>query len=282
MTGKLWKWEWRRNSRMLLIATGACVAAGLGGILLGLLKMPLLAVFGFIVVAIAAVVLPYLVTWLLAWRYWKTMYGGQGYFTNTIPVRGRSLFYAKANFAALAGLLTMLISCALLAGGAWSVFYATGTGREGIDQALAHFRENPTLWWFMILLMVFSVVAMTYQVFGGISLGQGKGLVHMGAGGSILVLVILYLVNQVVSLIGTFLIPGGLYLEGPHAGEFTSKTMLQDLIETFRAVAANPDAYDPNAQTQLIGLAFIPLLVIVTVAVVWMATRSIEKHTSLR
>lgn len=271
MIAKLWKHEWLDNRRTLLGVAGASALVSLlasAGVALGLPD------YGFSFVAGAvAVALPAVVTVLLLWSYWKTMYGRLGYFTGTIPVRGRVVFAAKLTFTLAACVLAALEGVALF------LVLMIAREREWTTPAalMADFWKLLTgaphvgLW--VLALVVVELACMLVQLVAGISIGQGPHLVRQGVAGSVIVLIALYLVNQLTNLASMVLIPASLRIGGPEAGHVVWSPMLGGLFN---------GSFHSGASADLLGLGFIPVTIVLTAVVAWLGVRSIERHTSLR
>lgn len=271
MIAKLWKHDWLINRRALAGVAGAAA-------LISLLASAAVALgvpdFGFSFVAgFVAVALPVVVTILLLWSYWKTMYGRLGYFTMTIPVRGRTLLGAKLVF-------TLVVSALAAVEGA-VLFFVLLCARERewinpsglISDMWKGLTSGPHVGVWIVSVIAVQMICMVIQMVAGITIGQGPKLVRQGVAGSVIALIALYLVNQVANLLAMMAIPISLRIAGPDAGEVVWSPMLVGLLN---------GSFHTGSATDLFGLGFVPVTLVVTAVVVWLAVRSIERHISLR
>ena len=104
MTTTLLKHEWLRTRGALGMYFGITVLVGLLGSLLGASGWSVLSVLGLLLAFLAVLVLVPGVQLLLVADYWRSGYGRTGYFTQSIPVRGATIFRAKLLWAVLVSL----------------------------------------------------------------------------------------------------------------------------------------------------------------------------------
>ena len=196
--------------------------------------------------------------------YWKTLYGQQGYFTMTLPVSGAVIYWAKVSRM----IIEFLIALALAIGGGIAVAWAAAWS-QGIT--LADYTAGPrslfATFSTLVLVVLFvtwiiSCIALILQV-----CAEGR-FNHMGFGAVAIGLVLLYIVDQVLSGIGTFFMPFSMTLDG----HFSTEVMWT----SYRATLGT-DGY-PNV-CGMGACILVPLFALFLA--VW-ASRSIERRTSLR
>ena len=202
--------------------------------------------------------------------YWKTLYGQQGYFTMTLPVSGAVIYWAKASRM----IIEFLIAFALAIGGGIAVAWAAAWS-QGIT--LADYTAGPRSLFapfstlvLVVLFVAWIVLCITQilQVCAVMSLAAEGRFNHMGFGAVAIGLVLLYIVNQVLSGVGTFFMPFSMTPDG----HFSTEVMWT----SYRATLGT-DGY-PNVWG-MGACILVPLFALFLVA--W-ASRSIERHTSLR
>jgi hypothetical protein len=145
-------------------------------------------------------------------------------------------------------------------GDAWSA--VTGAVADAPAGALAGFGA----------ILAIQLVVVVIQVAAVLSISAESRFQGLGWGAPLIGLVLLYLVDQVVSLVGMLWIPLGIRLSGPEAGDLVARGMWPDVVEALRTGA------DPT----VIGLGSVVTGAAFTVALAWWAVRSIERRTSLR
>lgn len=273
MMVRLLRWELRLGIRPLAVTLGWLGAFALASLVPVLLHVPVLGDLGR-ATAFASVFL-LVPAWLLvlAWRYWTSMYGREGYFTMSLPVRGRLLFAAKTLFAAVVGLLGGGIT--VVAG--LGVFAATTWAQGGSVAAALHtLRESltgvPALLWIGVLGAVLSLLVLVVDVAAVMSIGARGRWNHLGIGAPLIGLVLLYVATEIVNLVAMLWIPIGVTIGGAQPGRLVAQGMWPGFLDAVRS----------GGQTEVLGLGSLVAGVAMAVALTWWAVRSIERHTSLR
>ena len=202
--------------------------------------------------------------------YWKTMYGQRGYFTMSLPVSGKAVFWAKNTRI----MIECLLALALAVGGIIAVASAAAWS-DGIS--LAEYTAGPrslaagvpasTV---VIMIVVQVILSMSWIVQGCavMSIGAEGRFNHLGFGAPIIGFVLLYIVNQVLAAVGTFFIP----LSVTTNGHFSTEIMWT----SYRATMGT------DGQPNVIGIGSYILVPLFALFLAMWASRSIEKRTSLR
>lgn len=272
MIATLFADEFRTTRKTILPSIGIMLAIIIAGYLVAALKLPIIGGIGMSVGIAASIALTPAVLALLVAHYWRTMYGAQGYFTMTIPVRGRTIFAAKVlyGFVAAAVALALTVGMLLLAGIAHSLSQGAGPLdflREGFA-----FVEPRTVWLAAAGFLLF----MAYTVVSGataMSVGAESRFSHLGFGAPVIFMVILYFAMQLVGLAAMVFVPFGVRLTGPDAGSFVAEGMMRDLTAALA---------DPSAEPGVLGLGIVPVFVLAAIALAWWGATSVDRRTSLR
>ena len=202
--------------------------------------------------------------------YWKTLYGQRGYFTMSLPVSGMAIFWAK--------ITRMVIECilalALALGGALAIASAAAWS-DGIS--LAEYIAGPRslvagMPTSTVVLMIAAqlILAMSWGVQGCavMSIGAQGRFNHMGFGAPIIGFVLVYVIDQMLSMVATFFIP----LSVTTDGHFSTEIMWT----SYRATMGT------DGHPNVIGIGSYVLVPLFALVMGLWASRSIEKHTSLR
>ena len=202
--------------------------------------------------------------------YWKTLYGQRGYFTMSLPVSGKVIFWAKNTRI----MIECLLALALAVGGIIAVASAAAWS-DGISlleytsgpRSLAAGMPTSTV---VIMIVVQVILSMSWVVQGCavMSIGAEGRFNHMGFGAPIIGFVLVYIVNQVLSTVGTFFLP----LSVTTDGHFSTEIMWT----SYRATMGT------DGQPNVIGIGSYILVPLFALSLGLWASRSIEKHTSLR
>ena len=202
--------------------------------------------------------------------YWKTLYGQRGYFTMSLPVSGKVIFWAKNTRIAIECLLALALAVggilAVASAAAWSDGISLAEYTAGPRSIVAGIPTSTVV----LMIAAQLILAMSWLVQGSavMSIGAEGRFNHMGFGAPIIGFVLVYVVNQVLSTVGTFFLP----LSVTTDGHFSTEIMWTSYLATMGTEG------HPN----VIGIGsyvLVPLFALVLG--VW-ASRSIERHTSLR
>ena len=202
--------------------------------------------------------------------YWKTLYGQRGYFTMSLPISGKVIFWAKN----IRIMIECLLALALAVGGMLAIASAAAWS-DGIS--LAEYTAGPRsvvagmpTFTVVIMIVVQVLVWLSWLVQGSavMSIGAEGRFNHMGFGAPIIGFVLLYIVNQVLSTVGTFFLP----LSVTTNGHFSTEIMWTSYLAT-RGTEGHPN---------VIGIGSYVLVPLFALVMGLWAARSIEKHTSLR
>lgn len=268
--------EWlRTRTTLLTVAGGAAVVVTLGSVLAAPAWALLSVVTAFVAVGAAILLIP-AVQILLAVDYWRSSYGREGYFTQTLPVRGPRIFWAKMLWAWLATLGAVAVSSLLLLA-AW----------PGISRGLGMTERNPfalvsdawgmatsaatvpgTLAFLGLILVM--VLVWPPQYYFAASFGSEAPRNRLGAGGPVLTWVGLYLVTQLATAIGIFAIPYAIGVVEAGSGSLG--------IVDFNAWA---DLRSGNTSNDVFPLGVLPPILLVSAVCLWRTVRSWQSKVSL-
>ena len=202
--------------------------------------------------------------------YWKTLYGQRGYFTMSLPISGKVVFWAKNIRIMIECLLALVLAVggiiAVASAAAWSDGISLAEYTAGPRSLVAGVPTSTVV----IMIVVQVLMALSWLVQGSavMSIGAEGRFNHMGFGAPIIGFVLLYIVNQVLSTVGTFFLP----LSVTTDGHFSTEIMWT----SYRATMGT------EGQPNVIGIGSYVLVPLFALIMGLWASRSIEKHTSLR
>ena len=202
--------------------------------------------------------------------YWKTLYGQRGYFTMSLPVSGKVIFWAKNTRMVIECLLALALAVggifAVASAAAWSDGISLAEYTAGPRSVVAGVPTSTVV----IMIVVQVLMALSWLVQGSavMSIGAEGRFNHMGFGAPIIGFVLLYIVNQVLSVVGTFFFPLSVTTDGHFSTE---------IMWTSYSATIGTEEY-PN----VIGIGSYVLVPLFALILGLWASRSIEKHTSLR
>lgn len=273
MIRTLLKHEAIRTRGLLLVIGGAAAAMGAVGALLAWTGWPVVAHFGmFIGLASAFALLPALQL-AQAVDYWRSGYGRVGYFTQTLPVRGSRIYWAKLLWA-----LAVLLLGVILAAAIGFVALLGSAGLLGVDAAAVPgligdffadaYAVAPWMTALVAPLLILAMLAMmTVMYFCAASLGSEQRLHPLGWGGPVLVWFALYLATQAVMFVLILAVPLGFGLDEDGAFGVVPADLVGAMVS--------------GVELQLMPLGFIPALLVILPLLIWRTARSWDRKVSL-
>lgn len=266
--------EWLRTRSLLLTVAGLAALVAAAGALLAATGWAVLAGIGAVVAVGAAICLVPAVQVALAVDYWRSSYGRVGYYTQTLPLRGATIYRAKLLWAWAASVAAVVATGALLAA-TWPAV-ARGTGMPERNPfvlvadtwaaATGAAGTGPVLLLLAVALAL--VLVWPVQYFFAASFGSETPRNRLGAGGPVVTWVVLYLVVQLVTVVGLFAVP---YAVGPVGADGLGVVPFHAWRE-LRAGTGSQDVFP---------LGVVPPLLLVGVACAWRTVRSWDRKVSL-
>lgn len=278
MMSKLVHHEFLTTRKALGTITGWLLLVGVVSLVPVAIPVPYVNNVGFLLAIVSfAGIAPVLLAYLI-YNYWQTMYGRRGYFTMTLPVRGRVIYWAKALYALIVAALGAVATVI----GAWLLTVAMDLGaRISLGTMWSRLWHNVLgsfgdAAWPILLIVLVQVVAYIFAIPAMMSVSAQARFNHLGVGAPIIGGVLLYLTVQLTSLLAMMFFPLGIVLVGPDSGSIVAQGMWAQVVE----LAQNPGPH--SDMPHILGLGMLVSAAIVTVTVVWWGIRSIEQRTSLR
>lgn len=272
MVGKLIKHEIVRGRTLLGVIFGVATLLVLVGAVMNLTKLPLVAGLGFTLAVVGAAALVPASQLALAIIYWRSSYRQEGYFTQTLPIKGTTIYWVKLLWSVLV-MIAAVVWTGVLALVAWlGQVGSFGNGLAGTGQMLRELLTGvaefmPTWAWFAgpVLVVLFLAYALV-QYFFAASIGSERRFNSLGWGGPVIVWFLVYMVLQVLTFVSILLIPVGFSVSasGVH---FETVNYLKLLL------ASSDDSSIP--------FGMIPMMLLVMGALIWRTLRSWSRHTSL-
>lgn len=279
MIATLFAQEFRATRRNLFMTVGPLLLVAVVSLTLFALNIPVIGPlgmgFGIVLIALVTPV----VLGLLVENYWRTMYGRQGYFTMSLPVRGRTLFAAKVLYGFVAGALALIVTVLALLGAAVALAVSQGQEPFAVLRAGLDTMQPWQLW----LGIVGALLQLTFFVVVGagiMSVAAEARFNHLGFGAPVIGGVLTYLVMQVVTFAAIMFVPIGLVLTGPDAGAIVPQGMFDEIVSAIKRSGA--PAASAGTDVSVLGLGFLFTSLAAIIVMAWWGSRSVERRTSLR
>ncbi|MDX2355932.1 hypothetical protein [Dietzia sp. PP-33] len=274
MTTTLLKHEWLRTRGQLANLFGLIALVGVLGSLLAAAGWPLLSQLGLALGMLAAVVAVPAVQLAMAADYWRSGYGRTGYFTHSIPVRGSRIFWVKLAWAMIVSLAAIVLTAVLALLAWWAAARESGLPSPSwsvFSDAWSTVTAVAPAWMIVcgLLLGLGSFLVWPVYYYFSVSLGHERRLAGLGAGGPVVVFVLVYVATQVLSLVGMIVLPFGV---GEVDGE-TLGIVRFDILSEMAAGAA--------ASNNVMPVGFVAALAALVVFCLWRTARSWNHKVAL-
>lgn len=272
MVGTLIRHEAIRTRGLLATIFGAAAILTLVGAALSATMWPLISQLGMFMAILGAVGTVPAAQLGLAWDYWQSGYRRIGYFTQTLPVRGSTIYWVRLAWglvvlvagllwSAVLGVLAFFGTAGALGMHPFDIFTLVGDWFIAIAAVLP--------WWGWLAAPVLLVVFVGFnlvQYYFAASVGSERRFTSLGVGGPVLVWFAVYLAMQLVFLAFMLLIPLGVtVVDGSLA--LTSQNFLGAIIA--------------NEQPGSMPAGIIPAFVVAGVVLVWRTVISWDRRVSL-
>jgi len=273
MITTLMKHEWLRTRGLLGTIGAIALLLVTAGTALTATGWPGISTIGMLMVVVPLFALIPATQLALTVHYWQSSYSRTGYFTQSLPVRGSTIYAAKLLWALLVSLAGLLAILGLLAA-VWPVL-AGQLGAERnpfavVQQLWSSYAEvaSTPLLIVGILLFVGMVLIWPIQYFFAASVGSETPLNRLGLGGPVVVFLGLYLATQVLTFLGMAALPWGIGMADGQLG-----VVRWAVFEEMAAGSA--------ANEDIMPIGFVPVILLVTLVCLVRTVLSWRSRVSL-
>ncbi len=272
MVTTLIKHEFLRTRTWLAIMFGAVTLLTLVGLVMTYMPWPLIRGLGFLLTLVAVGAFLFLVQLGMTFDYWRSSYTRTGYFTQSLPIQGSTIYGAKLLWGAVVTVAALVWTGVL----AVPVMFAASNAFDlGISFALILDTLGVVLgsapaWMWVVMAVVFIALYVSglAQYYFAASIGSEARLNSLGIGGPIIVWFVLYMVMQLLLFLGMIAVPLGL------TGTADGSSLVITSMNFLELMASDQDP-------QGMPLGFIPMTFAVTALLIWRTVVSWNKKVSL-
>lgn len=273
MIAALLKHEWLRTRSLLGSIGAVAVLLVAAGTALTATGWPGISLVGMLMVMAPLAALVPATQIALAVHYWQSSYSRTGYFTQSLPLSGVTIYAAKLAWALLVSLLAVLATAGLLMA-AWPVLAGQLGGERNPFSLIRQMWEAGTAVTSTpvliagILLFVALILIWPIQYFFAASVGSETPLNRLGLGGPVVVFLGLYLASQVLVFLGMAALPWGLTMVDGQLGI--------EHWSVFAEIAAGDASRD-----DIMPVGFVPMLLLIGVVCLLRTVHSWRRRISL-
>ena len=273
MIQTLMKHEWLRTRGVLATIGGIALLLVAAGTALTATGWPGISLVGMLMVVVALVALVPALQIALTIHFWQSSFSRTGYFTQSLPVRGSTIFAAKLLWALLISLAGLLVTVGLLLA-AWPVL----AGRLGADRnpftligqmwsSGASVASTPLLV-AGIVMFVAMILVWPIQYFFAASVGSETPLNRLGLGGPVVVFLGLYLASQVLIFVGIAALPWGIGLADGQLGVVRWSVLSEMTVGA-------------DSRNDIMPIGFLPVILLVSLGCLLRTVHSWRSRVSL-
>lgn len=274
MTTTLLRHEWLRTKGMLSAIAAVVLAVSVVGSGLAALRVPLLSQVAALLSLGALVVLVPTVQVALTVDYWRSSYGRIGYFTQTLPISGPTIFRAKLVWSWIATAAALLVAV-VLALVAWpGVAFGMGLGPvdpfAAVGGLLDSVARYMSMWQYVSLLVVGLAVAVfnwPVQYFAAATLASEEPRNRFGGSGVVVAWLVLYVLTQVVAFAFILAVPLGIGMTDAGGIGLVGLAPVSDLFA--------------GGSSDIVPIGFVPAILLVSATLIWRTSRSWRRGVSL-
>ena len=273
MIAALLKHEWLRTRSLLGSIGAVAVLLVAAGTALTATGWPGISLVGMLMVMAPLAALVPATQIALDVHYWQSSYSRTGYFTQSLPLSGVTIYAAKLAWALLVSLLAVLATAGLLMA-AWPVLAGQLGGERNPFSLIRQMWEAGTAVTSTpvliagILLFVGLILIWPIQYFFAASVGSETPLNRLGLGGPVVVFLGLYLASQVLVFLGMAALPWGLTMVDGQLGI--------EHWSVFAEIAAGDASRD-----DIMPVGFVPMLLLIGVVCLLRTVHSWRSRVSL-
>lgn len=215
MITTLMKHEWLRTRGLLGTIGAIALLLVAAGTALTATGWPGISLIGMLMVVVPLGGLIPALQIALTIHYWQSSYSRTGYFTQSLPLSGVTIYLAKLAWALLISLLAALATAGLLMA-AWPVLAGQLGGERNPFSLVRQMWEAGTAVTSTavliagIVLFVALILIWPIQYFFAASVGSETPLNRLGLGGPVVVFLGLYLATQILTFLGIAALPWGI------------------------------------------------------------------------
>src|SRR5699024_7405365 len=211
---------------------------------------------------------------MLTAAYSRSGYGRTGYLTQTLPVKGAKIYWAKTVWAWLVSLAGAALSVGIVL--AVAPLVTAGNGGQGasvlttVREAWGTLNEvaGPGGVTAGIIALVLMIIIWPAQYFFAVSVGSQAPLNRLGFAGPVLVWLGLYLATQVLVFASFAAVPLAVGMDGDRLGLVR--------FDLFAEMAAGA-----SSTADVMPLGFLPALLVITAVCIGWSVRSWNRRVSL-
>lgn len=283
MLGKLLKHEFHATGKILPISYLGVVVLFLVGWMFKLIFKDILAatIIPIILLVLGTIFLFIFTYVVIIMRFYRSMYGREGYLTQTLPVSKSALLSSRIIVFVTWLIATTIVVLFACAGIAFLALDADPKQFFEIIQTL--YGTSPTMFLYLLVAMIASTLLFAFEVFFSISLANTSKFLKNNIAFSVVFLLITYIIVELFGVVAMLFIPLTIVIDPITGGAtWSTHTMFEEMknaiVEGINSATADPGATTTiSTTTNAIGVGSI-FTSILFIIVLFFLTKYLMKH----
>ena len=237
MLSKLFKYEIKDTVRSFSILFAVVFLLGVISTISYFSKISVFNATSSVLLIIASIALPVVTLVMIIIRYYKNMFGNEGYLMFTLPVKPQQLLISKA----VTSVVWMILAGITAVAGFLLGFYYLGVVDYSVLKEIWGEIERNNLDKFilgLIPILLLSTVWLICQIFFSITLSNVRPFSNMGAAGAFVIFIVVYIACSILNSIFAILAPISIIISDMGV-KLGTTNMVAYMIDSFKGTLSN-------------------------------------------
>lgn len=274
MLGKLIKHEFRATSRIIPLFFLAVLAAAIPTVIFNALNYAVMSVVFSSLLIFAGAALMFGSVIYLVIRFYKGIYGSEGYLTMTLPTGKNHVLLSHGIVASAWTLLASVCFTVSFYYAFRTIIYSAEKSPTEIATAMNMFSGG--FMWFMLISAIIGNLTLLAEAYMCVTIAHVRPFRKLGLGASVLAYIMLYFVQSIVSLPLTMSVPPSLNYTPETGWRITNTVMFSSFDEMFSKTAQN------SPMNMTIGVSTVFLSIVMLIVFYAVTSYLMKKKINIR
>lgn len=272
MLGKLIKHEFRITARIIPLFYLAVLASAISTATADFMRLRILSLVSASLLMVSGALITYGTAIYLVMRFYKGVYGPEGYLTMTLPVREDRILLSRGIVSAAWSLLGCACCTATIYYSFSVMIRYTQESAEEISAATEMFSGG--LIWFVFIAMSVGILTFLSEAFMCVTIAHVRPFRKLGLGAAVIAYIIMYTAEQLLSLPLVLFVPLSVRYTQGLGWSLSNTNMASSFTEMF--------AHSTSESPPVIGVTSLFLSVTILIACYVITARLMKKKINLR
>lgn len=278
MLGNLTKHEFRATSRILPLFYLAILATAVPTVIFNAMNYAVMSVIFSILLILAGTFIIYGTVIYLVIRFYKGVYGPEGYLTMTLPVDESQILLSRGIVGFAWVMLSSVCFITTYSYALKTMLHSSQSSAEEIAIVTNMFSGG--FMWFLLISSVIGNLALLAEVYMCVTIAQVKPFRKLGLGAAVICYVILYFAQQIISLPLTIFVPLSIYYT-PNTGWGLSNIAMYTTIKELYSLPPHANNLADSMNFYMgIAAMFLPIIMLIVCSLI--TARLTKKKVNIR